>query len=249
MSTHGRPLRNLRPLRVWCDLAEPVVYFGDGMCFDGILAAAWMRDLPYELTSRWPSATRDEPWVRDLELPLARWSVPYQGACDPRLRDDAGRVWGWCASAVHAEWSIQTRVEVRKRVAIDEMTRWSEAVDVEVAAGRHKAYDLTLPARIARRLEWYVVGHADEILRVLQTHMTAVGRKVGHGHGRVLRWRVDEWAHDWSVSRGGKLTRPMPAGYQRGPVQRRGIRALYWHPSRQIECVVPRESDLVPEAS
>lgn len=238
-----------RPLRIWCDLAEPVVYSGDGMCFDGILAAAWFRDLPYELTSKWQSATREEVWVPDLELPLARWAVPYAGSCDPRMRDEQGRVWGWCASAVHAEWSIHTVVEVRKRVATDEMGRWSNAADVDVSAGRYKASDLRLPARVARRLEWYVVGDGDKIQRVLERHITAVGRKVGHGNGRVLRWRVEDWAHDWSVQRGGALTRPMPQGYARGPVMTRGIRALYWHPSRQIACVVPMERDLVPRAA
>jgi CRISPR type IV-associated protein Csf3 len=236
----------MRPLRIWCDLAEPVVYFGDGMCFDGLLAAAWFRDLPYAVTSPWPTATRAEPWVKDLDLPLAKWSVPFAGACDPRLRDESGRVWGWCASAVHADWSISTTVEVRKRTAFDDMARWSRAPDVDVSAGRFKAHDLRLPARVARRLEWYAVGDPAQIQRVLTEHITAVGRKVGHGNGRVLRWRVDDWAHDWSVTRNGRLSRPMPEGYVRGPVQRRGVRALYWHPSRQIACVVPREADLVP---
>jgi CRISPR type IV-associated protein Csf3 len=240
---------DLRPLRISCDLAEPVVYFGDGMCFDGILAAAWMRDLSYGITSRWPTATRDEPWVRDLDLPLARWSVPYDGACDPRLRDDTGRVWGWCASSVHAEWVAHTRTEVRKRVAFDEMTRWSSASDVDVSAGRFKAHDLKLPSRLARRLEWYALGDARHILRVLEDHITAVGRKVGQGNGRVLRWRVEDAAADWSVTRDGRLTRPMPVGYARGMVQTRGVRPLYWHPSRQIECVVPREGDLMPRAA
>lgn len=241
--------RNHRPLRVYCDLAEPVVYFGDGMCFDGLLAAAWFRDLPYALTSTWASATREEPWIPDLDLPLSRWAVPYAGPCDPRLKDDSGRVWGWCASAVHAEWLVHTKVEVRKRVPVDEMQRWSDAGDVDVSSGRYKASDLKLPARVARRLEWYAVGDGKAIERVLTEHVTAVGRKVGQGNGRVLRWRVEDWPHDWSVSRGGRLTRPMPQGYAPGPVQVRGVRALYWHPSRQIRCVVPMESQLVPEAA
>lgn len=240
---------DLRPLRISCDLAEPVVYFGDGMCFDGLLSAAWFRDLSYGITSKWPTASRDEPWVNDLHLPLARWSVPYAGACDPRLRDETGRVWGWCASAVHADWRAHTRVEVRKRVAFDDMSRWSDAGDVDVSAGRFKAHDLKLPARIARSLTWYAMGDARHILRVLEDHITSVGRKVGQGNGRVLRWRVEDAAEDWSVSRGDALTRPMPAGYARGAVAVRGVRALYWHPSRQIECVVPRERDLVMEAA
>jgi len=249
MSTHGRPLREMVPMRVRCVLAEPVAYLGDGMCLDGILAAAWFRDLPYELTSTWPSATRDDPWVRDLELPLARWATPYAGQCDPRLRDDVGRVWGWCASAVHADWQLYTRTEVRRRTPADEMTRWSDAGDVDISAGRYKASDLRIPARMASSLEWYALGHLSEVRRVLTEHITAVGRKVGMGNGRVLSWHVDPWPHDWSVMRNGRLTRPMPRGYAQGKLEVRGIRPLYWHPSRRIECVVPTESQLIPEAA
>lgn len=249
MSTHGRPLREMVPMRVRCELLDPVVYQGDGMCLDGILSAAWFRDLPYELTSRWPSASRSDDWVRDLELPLARWAVPYAGQCDPRLRDEQGRVWGWCASAVHADWRLYTRAEVRRRVATDEMTRWTDAADVDIAAGRYKASDLRLPARMATHLEWYALGHVAEVRRVLDAHITAVGRKVGHGHGRVSRWVVERMDQDWSVTRHGRLTRPMPRGYMPGQVQSRGIRPLYWHPSRYISCVVPVESQLVPEAA
>lgn len=245
MSTHGRVHRNFEPLRIVAEMAEPIVYAGDGMCLDGIIAAAWFRDLPYELTSRWPSATRDEPWVRDLELPLAKWSTPYGGACDPRLRDEAGRLWGWCASAVHAEW-VHVRHEVRKRTARDEMARWSSAGDVDERAGRYKASDLRLTARVARSLEWYALGVRVDIERVLKGHITALGRKVGMGMGAVKRWHILPWSDDWSVTRAGRLVRPMPVGYTRGRVDVRGVRPLYWHPSRRVECVVPDEADMVP---
>jgi CRISPR type IV-associated protein Csf3 len=247
MSTHGRKHRGFEPLRVIATMAEPIVYGGDGMCLDGIIAAAWFRDLPYGLTSRWPSATRDEPWVRDLELPLAQWSIAYDGPCDPRLRDDQGRVWGWSASAVHAEW-VHARHEVRKRVAVDEMARWSGAGDVDVSSGRFKAHDLRLGARLARHLEWYCLGVRSEIERVLTAHITALGRKVGQGMGRVLGWQVTPWHADWSVMREGRVTRPMPQGFARGRVEPRGIRPLYWHHSRVIACVVPDERDMVPHA-
>lgn len=241
MSAQTLPDSAFRPLHIVARMAEPVVYFGDGMTFDGILAAAWMRDLPYELTSKWPTASKDEPWLRDLELPLAKWATAYAGKCEPRLRDAEGKVWGWHASSVFADWSISTRVEVRKRAPLDEMKRWSDASDVNISAGRYKAHDLKLPARFASELHWFAVGRPKPILRVLTNHITAIGRKVGHGNGRVLEWRVDDWHEDWSVRIGDTLSRPMPAGFARGPLARRGLRAPYWHPSRMIDCVIPRD--------
>jgi len=239
----------MRPLRVYCDLAEPVVYHGDGMSLDGILAAAMFRDLPASVTNGMPLATRDEPWLDDLELPLARWACEYRGKCDDRLRDSNGNVWGWRASSVHADWACETRVEVRKRAPVDELKRWSDAADINVSAGRYKAHDLKLAARLARRLEWYVVGDGELIERLLVQHITAVGRKVGHGNGRVLRWRVEDWPHDWSVVRGSELTRAMPAGFARGYLSRRAVRAPSWHPSRIIDCVAPDDDQLRPRAA
>jgi CRISPR type IV-associated protein Csf3 len=236
--------QELRPLHVVAQMAEPVAYLGDGMTFDGILAAALMRDLPYELTSKWPTATRDEPWLRDLELPLARWSMPYAKPCHPNLRDPEGNVWGWHASSVFADWQVRGRIEVRKMPAVHEMERWSDAKNVDISAGRYKAHDLKLPARFATELHWFVVGRSGRIQRLLEQHITSVGRKVGHGNGRVLAWRVEPWHEDWSTRCGSLLTRPMPAGFMRGHIARRGIRAPYWHPSRVLECVVPSDLEV-----
>lgn len=232
---------SVQPLHIVAKMAEPVVYYGDGMTFDGILAAAWMRDLPYTVTSKWPTASRSEPWLRDLELPLARWSAPYAGACHPNLRDEAGNVWGWCASSVFADWRIHGRAEVRKRVPMDEHKRWGSGYEVNVSAGRYKAHDLKLPARFARELHWFALGKPGPVERVLRKHITSLGRKVCQGHGVVLEWVVEPWHEDWSVRCGDTLTRPMPAGFGRGHRAMRGIRAPYWHPSRMVECVTPGE--------
>ena len=234
-----------RPLRVWCDLAEPVVYFGDGMHLDGILAMAAFRDLPRAETDEWPDPIVTG-WARDLDLPLARWALPYEGECHPQLRDASGLVWGWCASAVHADWGIHTRTEVRKKTAVDEMARWTEADDVDIAGFRFKSKDAKFPAKVARRLEWYVVGDPVEIERLLSEHITGVGKLCAQGHGRVLRWRVDEWAHDWSVSREGRPTRVLPAQVRTGRVGVARVRAPYSHASREVVAVKPEYQELRP---
>jgi CRISPR type IV-associated protein Csf3 len=237
----------MRPLHIVARMAEPVVYFGDGLTFDGILAAAWMRDLPYALTSQWPTASRSEPWLRDLELPLASWAVPFAGDCEPRLRDTAGNVWGWRASSVFADWKVMGRMEVRKRAPLDEHKRWGSGYEVNTSAGRFKAHDLKLPSRFATELHWFAFGRPGPIQRVLTQHITAVGRKRGHGNGRVLSWTVEDWHEDWSVFVGDSLSRPMPQGFANGAaIARAGIRPPYWHPSRQVVCALPGDLSMVP---
>lgn len=234
------------PLRIRAELSEPIAYSGDGLPIDAILSAAVFREVGRRVTAHWPLAQDDE-FPRDLDLPLARWACDFDGECDQRLRNaHDGRVWGWRASDVHAHWLVHTAVEVRKRCDIGAYGRWTDATDVDESAGRFKAYDLKLPARIAAWLEWYVVGDADEIRRLLERHITSLGRKRAHGNGRVMRWHVEPMAEDWSVERGGKLTRAMPRGYGHGRVAMRAVRPPCWHPSRQIVCVVPIESELVP---
>lgn len=231
------------PIRVTAYMAEPVVYMGDGMHLDGILAAASFRELPGGMRASMPSAD-DTDWPADMPQPLSKWRVRYDGRCDPRLRDERGMVWGWCASMVHADWQIQTAVEVRKRTAAEQMQRYTDSSDVNLSAGRFKPADLTLPARIAHKLVWFARGKPDEVRKMLGL-VTSIGRKRGHGNGSVMRWEVDSMAEDWSVMRGGKITRAMPEGYAEGRRRVAGIRPVYWHRSRQIACVLPHERDLV----
>lgn len=232
------------PLRITAHMSEPIVYMGDGMHLDGILAGAAFRQLPGGMRATMPTADETD-WPLDMTMPLSKWRVPFDGRCNRRLRDERGFVWGWCASAVHAEWLLHTRVEVRKRTAVEEMQRYTAAGDVELGSGRFKPADLTLPARVAHRLVWYARGKAEAVERML-TYVPSLGRKRGHGNGVVARWEVERIDEDWSVTRAGKLTRAMPAGYADGRRKVAGIRPVYWHRSRQIECVVPFERDLVP---
>jgi CRISPR type IV-associated protein Csf3 len=232
------------PIRVTAWLSEPIVYMGDGMHLDGILAAASFRSLPGGMRAEMPSAD-DAEWPLDMPMPLAKWRVPFDGRCDQRLRDQRGFVWGWCASAVHAEWIAHTRVEVRKRTAVEQMQRYTDAGDVELSSGRFKPADLTLPARVAHRLVWFARGKPEPVREMLGL-VTSLGRKRGHGNGVVARWEVETMTEDWSTMRDGHLTRAMPDGYAAGRRRVAGIRPVYWHRSRQMACVLPHERDLVP---
>lgn len=218
------------PLKITARMGEPIVTYDGVLHFDGILSWCASREYISEHGDDLPPI--GGPWMVDFDLPLARWRVPPVPGCDERLLDADGMLWGWCASAGEAIWLSHGKVEVRKRPAIDEMVRFSRDKTYNAGAGPTKAKDLTFPTLFAREVTWYVRGEREAVKRLLDVWATHLGKLHGHGHGKVLEWRVETSPVDWSIQRDGLLMRRMPReGGQRG-----GIRAPYWHRSRQVPC-------------
>lgn len=250
----------MEPLHVVAEMSEPVVYYGDGMHMDGILAWAKYMGLPREDRTEIPPIT--ESWAWDFDLPLSTWSVPSVTAEHvddrlfvnrPRVRDGhkEGALWGWKASAVHAEWLCQDRYAIRKRSELEQMVRYTTSPSVNLGAGQQKATNLLLPARFATELHWYAVGDIAEVERLLTTHVRAVGKITTKGPGSVMRWRVEPWKEDWSVTHDGALTRVMPITFEAtgGYASEASIRAPYHHASRIVPALRPDFSALeVPYA-
>ena len=241
-------------LHIVAEMSEPVIYYGDGMHLDGILAWAKYTDLSREERAAVPPIT--EPWAWDFDLPLRTWSVPSVTAeyvddrlfvNRPRVRNGhkEGALWGWCASAVHAEWLCHDRYAIRKRPELEQMVRYTESPSVNLGAGQQKATNLLLPARFATELHWYAVGDFAEVGRLL-AHVRAVGKITTKGPGSVMRWRVEPWKEDWSVMCAGSLTRVMPIGYDAagGYAAEASIRAPYHHASRVVPVLRPDFSTL-----
>ena len=234
------------PIRIVATMAEPIVYPGDGMHFDGPLAYGAYRALDDRTRRRMDPIS--SPWALDFRLPLARWvygDLPDGG--DDRLLDpSSGLMWGWHCSAAHADWLGQSAHYVRRPPAVAGMVRYSEAGSVATTGGRYKAQNKRLPSVFASSVVWYAVGDAALVLALL-TLVPSIGKLGAHGLGAVQRWDVDDWHSDWSIERDGALTRRMPEGYPAdGHWGMGGIRSPYHHPSRQVPCVEPDYMELRP---
>ena len=245
----------MEPLRIAAHMSEPVVYYGDGMHLDGILAWAKYADLTQNERAEMPPITGF--WAWDFDLPLRTWSVQSitPGHIDdrlfinrPRIRNSykEGALWGWRASAVHAEWMCEDRYAIRRRPEIEQMIRYTESPSVNLGAGQQKATNIRLPAKFALDLHWYAVGDIGEIRRLLDTHVRAIGKLTTKGPGRVSRWEVEPWPHDWSIMHNEKLTRTMPIGYNGalGYTAEASIRPPYHHSSRVVMAIRPSFEDL-----
>lgn len=108
--------------------------------------------------------------------------------------------------------------------------------------GEFKAYRLPRWVELVERVEWNAVGDLQETLRLLQEHVTHIGKQTGTGHGVVAAWEVVEHNQPglWMFGEDGNPARPLPVewvGAARGA--RASIRPPYWLPQHQTECVTP----------
>lgn len=230
-------------------MLEPIVYSGDGLHLDGILAAAAFRALDERTRRRMPPLTSDFPV--DVKLPLARWVVDVGdewGGNQRLLHKHKGGgqkrqttlLWGWCASAVQATWLQHGQIEMRKKPDLDAIRRYTSATSANISSGALKAYDLAFPTSFARELTWYALGDRNAVSALLR-NIVAIGGKRGTGSGTVERWSVEVIDGDRSIINDGRLMRRMPV--QSGLPGQRGrmaIRPPYHHHSRIVDSVDPR---------
>lgn len=175
---------------VYYDPAEPIM-------LDGLIAVACARR---QVHGEPPS--RDEP-PHEFLLPLKKW--------------EQGGAWGWCASALFPEGpTSESLVYWRKRMRHDriELTQGSP----NLTNGVYRDWNMPLPMlRTHRMVGWCVAesqgdgrGVASVLKRELRRSIRWLGKKRGHGHGRVVSVDVEHCDEDYSIERDGKLTRWMP---------------------------------------
>jgi hypothetical protein len=243
--------RGHQPLRIVATMDEPIGYLGDLLHLDGPLAYGAYHALDLQTRKTIPPIEVTDFPV-DLTLPLSTWWVDYDpalhGEIDPRLlkRRRRGKdgpppqLWGWCCSAAdESAWGVRSKLEIRKRPAIKEMGRYTDAKTHNVSAGHMKAYDLSMPTVFAREVTWYAHGELAAVQDLLTRFVPALGKKRSTGSGTVAAWTVTPHGEDWSVTRDGAPTRRLPAGAVEGAARTGAIRPPYYHHTRMVAAVEP----------
>jgi hypothetical protein len=220
------------PVRVAAVLAEPLVAWDTNpLHLDG--PASWGAYLDHVTEHGHhvlPPMGRGQ--CVDLPLPMATWTRPAPGQVDElALGADESQVWGWACSAARPLGDVgHTKVQVRRRPAVEAGHRYAPDNRWHLSTGPLKARDVTHPAALILGLEWWALADPDRLARVLG-RVTHLGRLARHGHGRVLRWDVDP--DDSAADRWQNRTFPDPAGLPGA------IRAPYHHHSRRMPCTAP----------
>ena len=151
-----------------------------------------------------------------------------------------------CSGPIYKYKTEQTD-KFRKRWEPDGRVNWGKRkAKIDTSQGKEKSYDLPLFLRLTPRIDWFAVGDKTEIERLLKG-VTGLGKKRSHGHGQVHLWEVKKIAEDWSLSKNGQLTKPIPANKYLDlglihpcDVVNWGYRPPAWLPENKTLCVMPR---------
>lgn len=238
------------PIEVTAHLAEPLVWYGDGLHLDGLLGAATFK----EMQAAGEADGLDDPahmdWPHDFELPLDRWHADLSGSCHARLLD-GGKLWGWRASDAHPDGpSVESSHALRRMIAVGDFVEHTDAARYQRSSGTLKPKDKTYPTLMVPRLRWWADSiDADRVESLLDRHITHLGKLRHHGMGKVLRWEVREVDEHRALVHDGVTTRHLPASRveSASATTRQAIRPPYWHPSRRVEHCYPSGTEVDDE--
>jgi CRISPR type IV-associated protein Csf3 len=171
--------------------------------------------------------------IRPVELPLQKHSSGFYHCSSPHYLVERES-----QSRYRKRWDYQER-------CLD----WgNKKAKFSGSDGHFKAYDLPLFLSHTSRIDWYVMGDANEILLALN-RITHIGKKRSLGNGLVERWDIKQIADDWSLcGNKGQIMRPIPVNIYQDVFNKplpsdlvmTAWRLPSWHIENQTLCVVPR---------
>lgn len=213
----------MKKLRIRAYLQTPVIS-DKNLPLDGILYYHHVREhMGEELVTKPGEST-----VRESAVPL----LPFKKGGP---RNDS-----WFYHCSFAQWPEKMAEASSFKVKQGDWLRHMDFVQnkvkkMNISSGRFKAYHIKMYYRFAEYVEWYCVGDAEKISRLLQ-FCTAIGKNTGDGWGQVLQWEIKNWPEDWSIrGHNNKLMRAVPC--KTGIPY--GLRPSYWNPKHVTKCIVP----------
>lgn len=236
----------MKPIRITAHLAGGILFHpSEGITIDGPLAwGAVLERLGEEAFAQIPNDEMER-----------RTAKPDPGVPLGVHRD--GDVWMYQASQaeIHGHHGTDLR-HWNKRFDDGMAQAYIDALDlsrrrkVNVGSGEFKSYHQPIYVETVERLVWYAIGDSDEAERLLNTHITHLGKKHNRGYGVVVVWQVEEYdgpVDRWLWRENGQPARAIPTeflGEWDGEVAWAGYRPPYWLQAHHAWCAVPAGSEV-----
>jgi hypothetical protein len=128
-------------------------------------------------------------------------------------------------------WRKRTEIESKKKI--------------QIGSGQYKLYDMPIPTMWAQSWFFYANGNMKEIRRLLQKHISAIGKKCSQGFGAIKEISIESHEHDWSVIKNGVPMRPIPVSEAQifnidcNIEMYYAYRPPYWHRQNFTQCYMP----------
>lgn len=183
---------NFQNLRVTALLSSPIAVFDDySPSLDALLEWLWLDERGLV------SSNPDPDNLIQADLPV--------------LKGYLGEEWYWCVSSPHYLLEREQTTKFRKRWDYqDKHCNWGKRkAKFSTSEGHAKSYDLPLYLRTISQIDWFCVGDRAQVKNLLE-RCTHIGKKRSYGYGEIQSWKVEEFPHDWHLSRHGYLARPVP---------------------------------------
>lgn len=233
-----------RPIRVTAHLLNGVSYVpGEIVSLDGpLLYAVMIERLGADFAADPPSkdALAKETAEPDPRIPLAvhhagrRWIYAVGGA-----EIDAHH------GSTLTHWNKRVDDGALAMAVQDETVDMGRSSRVNISSAQYKSYHMPIYDELVERLHWYALTtDADELRRLLTTHVHHVGKKRNAGHGVVMSWEVepvDAQPDRWMRRPDGSLTRPIPLAMlptHGSPTEVAPVRPPYWLMQHEEECAI-----------
>lgn len=222
---------SMEPLRITAEMRTPIAAVLPWISLDGLVALAVLKYIFG--TDACNFFGRPAKEMIHLPLPLRK------------MDQDSDR-WFWAASlGMYNQIESTTRFRKRWDEGHDDVVGFSPKRKPRVQYdGLHfKAKDMPVILRSIREITWYANGNIHELDRLLNSHITYIGKHGNAGYGRVGKFTVERVETDLSCYIDGRPSRPIPCDLEWIERDHRiefcGYRPPYWAPQNQTLCYVP----------
>jgi hypothetical protein len=219
----------MQPLRVSARIATKLSVSDDwSPSLDALLIKLLLDELGLASSNPTPEDVATNQRVIDEAMPIAKGTM--QGEWYWQTSSPCYLYEGETIERIHKRWDQQDRNLDWK----GKRRNWS------TSETNTKSWTILLLERSTPRIDWYCVGDADEVLRLLQ-NCSGLAKK---RRSQVVSWEVERMPEDWHLWKDGALMRPIPVDLIKKAPSSFSIREWAWRPPTHIpenfaKCVMP----------
>lgn len=219
----------MQPLKVTARLATKLAV-GDNWSpsLDALLIKLLLDERGLSSSNPMPEDVERNQPVIDANMPIAKGLIKGE--------------WYWRTSSPCYIWDSDSVETIHKRWDQQERNlNWQgKRRNWSTSETNTKSWTILIPERSTPQIDWYCVGDADAIRRLLALCDGLAKKR----RTQVFRWDVEPVDYDWHLWRDGDLMRPMPIDLIDNPPAHFAIRRWAWRPPTHLpenvaKCLMP----------